>query len=145
MWWGLNDCIIPMCELDVRPGGRWRIDMQTPDGTVYRNQGEYIVVEPYRRLVYSDIPDHATTEWEGRVPGQRENQVTFAPEGNRTCVTLTINFATAEDRERFLGFGIDRGIEQSLDKLEALIASLGSDAASCSSQGDATHADAPHN
>jgi len=126
MWWGLKDCTIPVCELDVRPGGRWRIDMRTPDGMIYHNQGEYIAVDPHRRLIYSDIPEQATAEWEGAMPSRRENEVTFTPEGDRTRVTLSINFATAEDRERFLGFGILQGIEQSLDKLEALIASLAS-------------------
>jgi len=124
LWWGLKGCTIPVCELDVRPGGRWRIDMRTPGGTIYHNQGQYLVVEPQRRLVYSDVADPETAEWEGKVPAERENEVRFEPEGERTRVTLSISFATSEDRERFLGFGIHRGIEQSLDKLDALIASL---------------------
>lgn len=125
LWWGIKGCTIPVCELDVRPGGQWRIDMRTPSGTTYRNGGEYLAVAPQRRLVYSDVPDPATAEWEGKLPGIRENTVTFAPEGERTRLAIEISFATAEDHERFTGFGIHHGIEQSLDKLEALIASLG--------------------
>lgn len=125
MWWGIKGCTIPVCDLDVRPGGAWRIHMQTPGGTVYRNGGEYLVVEPQHRLVYSDVPDPATAEWEGRVPGTRQNTVTFAPEGVETRLTLAIEFATAADYERFMSLGIHKGIEQSLEKLDALIASLG--------------------
>lgn len=124
MWWGIRGCAIPVCELDVRPGGLWRIDMRTPDGTVYRNGGRYVEVEPERRLVYSDIPDAATNEWEGDVPGTRQNSVRFAPHGDGTHLSIAIRFATAADHERFLGFGIDRGIAQSLDKLEALLADM---------------------
>jgi uncharacterized protein YndB with AHSA1/START domain len=125
MWWGIKGCTIPVCELDVRPGGIWRIDMRTADGTVYRNGGEYLEVEPQRRLVYSDVPDAATAEWEGKLPGTRRNTVTFSPEGELSRVAIEISFATAEDHERFMSLGIHRGIEQSLDRLDALIASLG--------------------
>lgn len=124
LWWGLKSCTIPVCELDVRPAGKWRIDMRTSDGTVYRNGGEYLVVEPLRRLVYSDVADPATAQWEGRVPAQRQSEVTFSPDGEHTRLTISIGFATAEDRQRFLGLGILGGIEQSLDKLEALITKL---------------------
>lgn len=124
MWWGIKGCTIPVCDLDVRPGGLWRIDMQTPDGTVYRNGGQYIEVLPERLLVYSDVPDEATAEWEGDVPGTRRNSVGFAATGELTRLSIAISFATAEDRERFLGFGIDKGIAQSLDTLDALIARL---------------------
>lgn len=123
MWWGIKGCTIPVCELDVRPGGLWRIDMQTADGTVYRNGGRYLEVEPERLLVYSDVPDAATAEWEGNVPGSRTNTVRFAPDQDRCRIDIAISFATLDDRERFLGFGIDKGIAQSLDRLEALIAS----------------------
>src|SRR5262245_50329861 len=51
LWWGLDGTTNPICELDVRVGGRWRIDMRTADGTVYRNGGEYLEVVENERLV----------------------------------------------------------------------------------------------
>jgi hypothetical protein len=32
-WWGLHNFTNPVCELDVRIGGTWRIVMRGPDGT----------------------------------------------------------------------------------------------------------------
>jgi uncharacterized protein YndB with AHSA1/START domain len=44
---------VALAELDVRPGGRWRIRFQTSDGEQHEVGGTYEVVEPQRRLVFS--------------------------------------------------------------------------------------------
>lgn len=123
-WWGIKGSTIPLCDLDVRVGGKWRIEMQTPDGTIYPNAGEYLEVSRNERLVYTDVPDPTIAEWQGEPPRPRRNIVNFTARDERTLVTLEIEFATATERERFLALGIHHGIGQSLDKLEALIASL---------------------
>jgi uncharacterized protein YndB with AHSA1/START domain len=123
-WWGVRGSSIPLCELDVRVGGKWRIDMRAPSGKIYPNAGEYLEVVPNERLVYTDVPDPTIAEWQGEPPQPRRNIVRFAERGGRTVVTLQIEFATATDRERMLGFGMHHGLDQSLDRLEELIASL---------------------
>ena len=123
-WWGIKGSTIPLCELDVRVGGRWRIDMQAPSGKIYRNGGEYLEVVPNERLVYTDVPDPTIAEWQGEPPLPRRNIVRFTEREGKTDVTLQIEFATDADRERMLNFGMDHGLRQSLDRLEELIASL---------------------
>lgn len=124
-WWGIKGSTVPVCELDVRPGGKWRIEMRTADGTIYPNAGEYLEVVPNQRLVYTDVPDPAITEWNGDPPQVRRNRVHFDDRnGVVVLVTLEIEFANEAERERMLGFGMQRGIEQSLDRLEELIASI---------------------
>src|SRR4029079_8753997 len=34
-WWGPHRFTTPVCEMDVRPGGKMLIHMKAPDGTVY--------------------------------------------------------------------------------------------------------------
>ena len=52
-WWGPDDYITPVCELDVRPGGDILIHMQGPDGTVMPVNDKYHeVIEP-ERLVFT--------------------------------------------------------------------------------------------
>ena len=34
-WWGPHQFTNPVCEMDVRPGGKMLIHMKAPDGTVY--------------------------------------------------------------------------------------------------------------
>ena len=59
LWWGLEGTTNPVCELDVRVGGSWRIDMRMANGTVYQNGGEYLEVVENERLVSTDIPGAA--------------------------------------------------------------------------------------
>jgi uncharacterized protein YndB with AHSA1/START domain len=67
----------PTAEVDLRVGGRIRIVMRDPsDGTEVGATGEYKVVEPPRRLVFTWVwDDHADqpqlielefSEWDGR-------------------------------------------------------------------------------
>jgi uncharacterized protein YndB with AHSA1/START domain len=67
-------------ELDPRPGGLYRVQMVT--GAFVR--GEYQVVDPPRRLVF-------TWGWEGdpdMPPGSTTVEVQFIPDGETTIVRL---------------------------------------------------------
>lgn len=121
-WWGIEGSTAPVCELDVRPGGAWRIDMRTESGAVYRNSGTYLEVEPHEKLVFTSDPDPETSEWQGEPPQRSIHTVLFAGQGARTQVKLIIEFATAADRDRMVRFGMPEGIEQGLDRLERLLA-----------------------
>lgn len=123
LWWGIAGSTILRCDLDVRVGGKWRIDMQVASGKVYPNAGEYLEVVPNERLVYTDVPNATIAEWQGEPPQPRRNVVRFADRDGKTAVTLRIEFATEADRERMLTFGMHKGLSQALDRLEELIAS----------------------
>ncbi|SFP72772.1 Uncharacterized conserved protein YndB, AHSA1/START domain [Mesorhizobium sp. NFR06] len=121
-WWGIKGCTIPHCVLDPRIGGRWRIDMRSASGALYRNQGRYVEVIANRRLSYTDEPDPELREWAGSPPGQSLHTVTFAADGGGTHVSFEVTLASAADRERLLALGMRRGWTESFDRLEQLIA-----------------------
>ena len=52
VWWGPKVFTNPVCEMDVRPGGKFRIVMRAPDGAKYPYTGIYLEVVPPERLVY---------------------------------------------------------------------------------------------
>lgn len=56
-------------QMDVRPGGRYRIRFHTPDGEEHEVSGAYEVVETGRRLVFS---------WAWRSTPERVSRVTVA-------------------------------------------------------------------
>lgn len=120
-WWGIKDCTIPHCVLDVSVGGRWRIDMRTLSGALYRNQGRYLEIVENQWLSYSDEPDPEIREWAGKPPGQSRHTVTFTPDGSGTHVRFEVTLASAADRERLLALGMRGGWTQSFDRLEELI------------------------
>jgi uncharacterized protein YndB with AHSA1/START domain len=52
-WWGPKDFTSPLCEIDLRVGGKFLWCMQWPDGRRNFNTGEYREVVPVARLVYT--------------------------------------------------------------------------------------------
>jgi uncharacterized protein YndB with AHSA1/START domain len=87
-WWAVDpDWSTPTADVDVRPGGRYRLSMQQPDGVVHTAVGEYKEVTPPERLVY-------TWTWEGGAPEMEGSQdtlvvVEFIEEDDGTEVVLT--------------------------------------------------------
>ena len=124
LWWGMEGGTNPVCELDVRQGGRWRIHMRTPDGTVYPNGGVYLEVVENERIVSTDISDPDSPAWRGSPPGDRVNVATFADEGSGTRVTLRVEFKSVKDRDFFLRAGVKDGIARSLDRLARVLGDL---------------------
>src|SRR5215213_9477986 len=125
LWWGVEGADNPVCELDVRPGGQWRIDMRMLTGVIYPNAGEFVEVVENERLVYTDRSDPDSPAWKGATPpGDRLNVVTFEDEGVGTRVTLCVKFKSVADRTFFEGAGMKRGIGQSLDRLGRVLETL---------------------
>ena len=52
-WWGPEGYTTPKHAMDVRPGGRWRTTMRSPDGKDHTVSGIYRTLEPPRRLVFT--------------------------------------------------------------------------------------------
>jgi uncharacterized protein YndB with AHSA1/START domain len=119
-WWGVEGCSIVRCELDVRSGGSFRIDMRTADGTIYENRGVYTDVRANERIEYLDERDAGAAP--GPIPSGR-HVVTFQDADAKTLVTLTSTFQSLQDRDLMVRFGVREGIRQSLDRLERLLQS----------------------
>jgi uncharacterized protein YndB with AHSA1/START domain len=117
-WWGVDGCTIVRCEMDVRPGGSFTIDMRTADGTVYANRGTYEDVRVNERIEYRDERDAGAAP--DPIPCGR-HVVTFENADAKTIVTLTSVFQSVQDRDLMVRFGVVGGIRQSLDRLERLL------------------------
>lgn len=89
-WAGPGETEVAVVEVDLRVGGRYRINMQAPDGTPYHVVGTYREVDPPKKLVY-------TWFWETN-PGMGETVVTveFRDLGTETEVVLTHELFPAE-------------------------------------------------
>jgi uncharacterized protein YndB with AHSA1/START domain len=125
LWWGIENATNPVCEMDVRPGGIWRIHMRTPSGTVYPNQFVYLEVVENECIVYADDQDADSSKLQGQLPaGVAVHTVTFEDKDKGTLVTLRTRFATPEHRALIISRGIEKGIGQSLDRLERLLGTL---------------------
>ena len=118
-WYGPNGFTVTTHEMDVRPGGVWRLTMHGPDGTDYPNLTRYVEVVRPERLVY----EHGSAE---RDEDRFDVTITFTDEGGgKTRVSMRMVFATRERRDRVVNvFGALQGNRQTMDRLETHLASL---------------------
>lgn len=116
-WWGPKDYTTPVCEVDLRPGGRIRLTMQGPDGELLPSNGYFREIDPPKRLVF------ITTGFElpsGEAQLEVINTATFEDLGGKTKMTLhAAVIRMTPDLEWAVG-GMNQGWSESLDKLEAL-------------------------
>jgi len=111
-WWGPHGFSNTISEMDVRPGGHWRMVMHGPDGADYPNHIVFIEVVKPERLVYRHEPEH------GAEPVSFEVTLTFAARGGKTELTMRMLFASAAEREYVIEkHGAMEGIKQTLGRL----------------------------
>ena len=117
-WFGPKGFDNPVCELEVRPGGKLNIHMRGPDGAIYPCRGTFHeIVEPERLVFTSMAIDQA-----GNVLIEALNTVTFTEQGDKTAMTLHVRVVKAVGMGLKYIKGMEAGWSQSLDKLDALLA-----------------------
>jgi uncharacterized protein YndB with AHSA1/START domain len=135
-WWGPQSFTNPVCEMDVRPGGAWRFVMRSPDGVDYPLKGVYREVVKLKLLVMTmDLSEHPDA-WHDLVDPNRDKSkgrpsldplctVTFEERGRKTELTIRISFVSEALRDAMVKMGMEPGWNQSLDRLAALLPSMG--------------------
>lgn len=68
-WWGQDGLYrVTKSTADIRPGGKWRSDGVGADGKTFYVEGEYLEVDPPRKLVHTWIgsydPTRTVVYWE---------------------------------------------------------------------------------
>lgn len=110
-WWGPSGIDRVEAQVDLRPGGAYRIVNRFADGRVIRIAGEFEVVERPHRLVYTWRVDGQTGEAERVTVG-------FRPAGDRTEVVVEHERIASEALRR----GHREGWEQCLVGLGRYVA-----------------------
>jgi uncharacterized protein YndB with AHSA1/START domain len=131
-WWGPRAFTNPVCDLDLRPGGAYRIVMRSPEGTEYPLSGVFREVVPLRRLVLTMDPSGHPDAWHDQInPHRRKGEnaagillqtVTFEEVGGQTRLTVRTRFESAAIRDAMVKMGMNEGWSQSLDRLAAVVA-----------------------
>jgi len=122
-WWGCEGSTLTLCEIDLRPGGAWRLLMLMTDGSEHPFKGVYREIVPNKRLVYTecyDIPSIGSPEW--------LTTITFEEIDGKTKLTHSILHRSVEARDGHLQAGMEAGTVQTLNRLAehvALMAEVG--------------------
>jgi uncharacterized protein YndB with AHSA1/START domain len=118
-WWGClaQGYSVPVCEIDLRPGGAWRFVNRLPNGKEVAFHGVYREIARPERVVNTEIFEEYPDV---------ESLVTtlLTEEHGKTRLTVTARYPSPEVRDIVLKSGMDRGAALSYDRLEEVAAAL---------------------
>lgn len=117
-WWGClgEGYSVPVCEIDLRVGGKWRFVNRHPKGEAAFH-GEYKEITPPSRIVFTEIfedfPDSVSVVTS-----------VLTEEGKKTRLTATVRYPSLEVRDMVIASGMSTGAGISYDRLEDVLAEL---------------------
>lgn len=127
-WWGPAGFTAPLARMDVREGGTSIVCMRPPEGPDLCNSWTYSLIVPNQRLEFvldwadkdGNPIDPSSLGLPPEMPRHVRHVITFVPLGSdRTELTVTEYGYTSE-----MFFDLSKaGLSQTLDKLEAYLAS----------------------
>ncbi len=122
-WWAPQPYTIPICTIDLRPGGIWHYCMRSPQGQDHWARSVYNEIVPPEKLVYTStfadehanpiagMPEHLTT-------------VTFAEEASKTHVSAHVQFANAAALSVAVTMGMVQGMSMTWQYLVGYVQEL---------------------
>jgi uncharacterized protein YndB with AHSA1/START domain len=100
---------MPVCEVDLRPGGEWHFIWRHSDGKEMEMRGVYREISPPDRLV-------STESWGENWP-ETINTLNLSEQGGKTTLELRITYVSKEARNAALKTGMKEGMSLSFDRL----------------------------
>lgn len=107
---------MPVCEIDLRPGGAWRYVWRKGDGAQMEMQGAYVEVAPPERLVWTET-------WGPSWP-ETVNTLTLTEAAGRTTIVLTVAYPNRAARDAAMATGMKDGMDQGFARLDLLLREL---------------------
>jgi uncharacterized protein YndB with AHSA1/START domain len=107
---------MPVCEIDLRPGGAWHFVWRHSDGTEMAMRGVYQEIVPSERLVSLD-------SWGGDWP-ETLNTLVLSEAGGKTMIRNQLLYPSKEARDAALKTGMLEGMSETFDGLAEYLATL---------------------
>lgn len=110
---------MPVCEIDLRVGGKYRyVWRRDKDGTEMGMGGVYREIVVPERIVATEQFDQ---EW---YPGEALGTTMLIERGGRTTLTQTMLYNSRETRDAVLKSPMESGVAASYDRLAGRLASM---------------------
>jgi uncharacterized protein YndB with AHSA1/START domain len=127
-WWCCMDGFtMPVCEIDLRVGGKYRYVMVGPDGNEVGFRGEYLEIVAPERIVHTEI-------FEPYPDSPAQVTMTLEERDGKTYYQARVVHDTKEARDMHVASGMEVGANIALDRLEELARSLASGGAAAQSR-----------
>jgi uncharacterized protein YndB with AHSA1/START domain len=123
-WLGADGWHLVEAHVDLRVGGAWRFVSRGPGGQVMGHGGEYRVVDPPGRLVYTESYDD---QW---YPGEALVDAVLVDDHDRdgtregTVLTTTLTYPSRQVRDHVARSPMERGVGEGYRRLDAVLAGL---------------------
>ena len=115
-WWAPKGMKINVAEHDFRVGGKWKYSMPMPDGTQFVSEGQYLEIEPYKKII-------TTADFKPMTEGV-ELHVLFEEDGETTNFTFSVVHATEAYCKQQEKMGFYNGWNAAFDRLDNFVAGL---------------------
>lgn len=116
-WWGPRGFTNPVCEWDVRPGGKIYDVMRAPNGMDFPMGGEFIEIKAPEKLVFTS----GALDEKGVMLFELVHTLTLEEADGKTKMTLHSKVTkTSPGAGRYIG-GFEEGMGSSLEKLNELL------------------------
>jgi uncharacterized protein YndB with AHSA1/START domain len=119
-WWAPKSrgVTVVECSAEVRTGGRYRYVLRKGSGPDIAFSGVYKEVSPPARLVYTNVYEAMAHLGESVIT------VTFTEQNGHTELVAHEVYPSAAARDAALASGMEHGMREAMDQLDALVASL---------------------
>ncbi|MBK8838483.1 MAG: SRPBCC family protein [Hyphomonadaceae bacterium] len=114
---------MPVCEMDVRTGGKYRWRWRTDDGgQEFGFFGEYVEVEAPVRMIATEYYDPGTMGGAMDANSPTINHTSFTENNGVTTLVTLLKYVSKEARDAAISTGMTDGMEVSYARLEKLVA-----------------------
>lgn len=122
-WFAPRHFTVPECTVDARAGGEVRLTMRSPEGMDFPMKAVFEELVPNTRIVSRNWAGFDAT---GKPGFETLQTYGFAAEGDKTRLTVKAEVIWMDERMAPAIAGMEPGWEQTLEKLESVVAELGS-------------------
>lgn len=106
---------MPVCICEAKPNGRIRYEWSDGKGNGFHLTGEFIELEPYRRIVHVErmhLPDPTP---------DNHIETRFEADGTGTLMTMRMTLPDEATRKLMLSSGMEKGMEVSYTRLDRMV------------------------
>jgi len=96
-WFGPVGFTVTTAEIDLRDGGEYLIVLQSPEGLAIKHYGEYVVVTPPKRLVFTWLLDNQACRGSKNQCAETLVSIDFRQVGEATEIQLTHEHLPGKD------------------------------------------------
>lgn len=116
-WWAPKSIGVPLrsCELDMRTGGKYRLEFGKDAEQSFSFFGKYLEVIPNQKIVWTN-----EEETDGSV-----TTVTFEEKDGRTLLVIRDLYPSKEALDEAMNSGAPGGFSEQFEQLDDLLATLG--------------------